>query len=103
MQAIYDHVKFERNGLEYAIQDESEFYWDTNGKKVIYHPSEEVVKQLHDDKYECNVAPHYLYKQSIYPGEALTLIFTDPNVHKAKFFSLFLNAKRVRALPDSLQ
>ena len=95
-QALYDHVGFMEDWVVYAIQDNTDMFWNENGKRVKFA---ETMQKFNSDGYfyEYSIYTQRFYGRWVYRGEDLTLIITDTHTDGNKFFSVFANGKEVKS------
>lgn len=95
LQEIYDHVGFVENYVVYPINDNTEYFWDCDGKNIFFADTEKEFKDEDGNYYESEVYTQRFYQKWIYEGKDFTIIFEDTHTDGMKYFSVFDNAKRL--------
>lgn len=94
-QALYDHVGFVEDWVIYAIEDRTEMMWQKDSAEVKY--AENLEKFNSDgDYYVDEIYTQRFYKQWVYRGDELTMIFVDTHTDGNRFFAVYLNDKEVK-------
>ena len=94
-QALYDHVEFREDWVIYAIEDNTNMFWEINNDEVIF--AETMEKFNSDgDYYQCDIYTQRFYDKHVYRGADLTMIFVDTQTDGNKFFAFFQNDKEVK-------
>jgi len=93
--ALFEHVGFVPDWVEYAIDNHMDKVWSEDGKHVKYAKS---VGQYHSDGdyYQDEIYTQRFYPKRVYRGEDITLIFCDPHTDAVKWFRVFDNSKEIK-------
>lgn len=95
-KALFEHVEFTPDWVEYAITDETKHYWKIiDDKKVRYSESIENLKHALGEYYEDHIYTQRFYPKHVYRGSDFTMIFCDPGVDNCKWFRIFDNKKEI--------
>jgi hypothetical protein len=93
LKALYDHVGFTEYGVVCPIDDQTDKVWRVDGLTVRYADSKKEFDSRTGNYYEDDVYTQRFYKQWIYRGPELTMIFCDPHVDGVQWFRIFDNQK----------
>lgn len=92
-EALFAHVGFTPDWVEYAIDDCTSMFWGTDGQTVIYA---ETLERFQSDGefYRNEIYTQRFYDKHIYEGAEFTLVFCDPHTDGCKWFRIFANQNR---------
>jgi len=93
--ALFEHVGFTPDWVEYAIDNQLDMVWSINDKEVKYAKS---IEQFNGDGdyYIDDIYTQRFYRDWVYEGPDVTLIFCDPHTDGVKWFRIFDNKKKVK-------
>jgi len=93
-KALFNHVGFEPDWVEYAIDNHLDKVWSIIGYQVKYAES---IEQFNSDGDYCEdeIYTQRFYERWVYEGSEVTMIFCDPHVDNVKWFKIFDNSKRI--------
>ena len=94
-QALFDHVGFTPDWVEYAINDSTEMLWDIIGDNEEVKYATEMEHFETGDCYSSEIYTQRFYSKHVYEGEEFTMIFCDPHTDGCKWFEIFRNSNRV--------
>jgi hypothetical protein len=94
-KALFDHVGFKPDWVEYAIDDHLDKVWSENGETVKYADSTE---KFHNglDYFEDEIYTQRFYSKWVYRGKDVTMIFCNPHTDGVNWFKVFDNAKEIK-------
>lgn len=98
-QDLYDHVGFVEDWVVYAIEDQTDCWWKINNGTVLFADDKEDLAEDYFDVgnyYENEIYTQRFYKQHVYRGKELTMIFCDTHTDGNKFFTFFANDKELK-------
>ena len=97
LRAIYNHVGFVENWVEWPLKDLTDKYWGVSeeSKKVYYANTKQELEDQRGSYWIDGLYEHHLYKKWIYEGKAFTMIFCYREYDIMSWFKLFDNNKRV--------
>lgn len=97
LQDIYNHVGFEEDYVVYPIDDDTQYYWQTENDYVRYAKTEEELENIEaGNYYKDEIYKQRFYDRWVYIGVDYTMIFCDPHVDGMRYFRLFDNKKRIK-------
>jgi hypothetical protein len=94
-QNLFDHVGYEQDGADYAIEDADLYYWEIDWRNIFYSDVKEDVKNIS----KCYLGYLYYdacYPQSVFRGEDLTMIVVDTRVNNEIRLFVFDNKKEIK-------
>ena len=100
LQALYDHVGFVEDWVVYAVDDNTEIFWQVQGDSVDNQEvkSAETMEKFNSDGdyYQHEIYTQRFYPKWVYRGEELTMIIVATGVDGNKFFAFYSNDKEVK-------
>jgi hypothetical protein len=99
-KALFEHVGFVPDWVEYAIDDQREMLWETNmtpngGGHVKFAETQEKMDS-DGEYYQDEIYTQRFYEKWVYEGEDVTMIFCHPGVDGINWFKVFDNSKRIK-------
>ena len=94
-EALFEHVGFIPDWVEYAIDNCLDKIWSCDGDTVKYAYTVEKFNS-DGDYYENEVYTQRFYKKWIYEGEEVTMIFCNPGTDGVQWFRIFNNELRIK-------
>lgn len=95
-QALYDHVGFVEDWVVYAIDDQTDMWWEIDNGVVRYAEDVKTLTTQEGNYYEDEIYTQRFYTKHVYEGPDLTLIFCDPHIDGCEWFRIFDNKKRIQ-------
>ena len=99
-EALFKHVGFIPDWVEYAIDDHTEKVWQTylDPKGGGYVKSADSVIQFHSDGdyYQDEIYTQRFYNKWVYEGKDVTMIFCNPGTDGINWFKVFNNGLRIK-------
>jgi hypothetical protein len=96
-KALFDHVGFIPDWVEYAIDDMTNMYWSVEGMSVKYAETLEKYNDKGGNYYLDDIYTQRFYKQWVYRGKDVTMIFCNPGVDGIQWFRVFDNTKEQKS------
>jgi len=93
--ALFEHVGFTPDWVEYAIDNHLDKVWSCDGKTVKYAKTVEDFNSS-GNYYSDDVYTQRFYDKWIYEGEDVTMIFCDPHTDGVQWFKVFNNELRIK-------
>jgi hypothetical protein len=93
LQALYDHVGFVEDWVVCPIDDKTDYYWQIEKNIVKYAKTKKELQNEVNNYYEDEIYRQCFYKQHIYRGKDMTMIFVDTHVDEMKYFAFYDNKK----------
>ena len=94
-EALFEHVGFAPDWVEYAIDNQMHCFWSEDGKSVKYA---ETMKKFNSDGdyYIDQIYTQRFYDKWVYEGKDVTMIFCNPGVDGINWFRIFDSKKKVK-------
>lgn len=99
LKALYNHVGFREDWVVYPINDCTDMFWELpeGGSVIRYADDPEKMKDIEaGDYYESIIYTQRFYRQHVYRGEELTMVFMDTQTDGMKYFAIFRNDLEVK-------
>jgi len=93
-EKLFEHVGFKPDWVEYAIDDCTEMHWLlTNGSVKFAKTLKALYDESDGEYYMDSIYTQRFYKQWVYRGKDVTMIFCNPGVDGIMWFKVFDNKK----------